>query len=110
MAEHDKSTAEHVELTEPTNLEAQPAIPDKAYYDGERAPEARGRDVSEVSKGYWYSPRFLGSMAAIGLGFCGGTGGYALIAPVLTDINNDLGPSPNITCKSSTRVVRFDDV
>ncbi|KAK5108469.1 hypothetical protein LTR62_008287 [Meristemomyces frigidus] len=41
--------------------------------------------------------RFLGSMAAIGLGFCGGTGGYALIAPDLPLINEDLGPSPNIT-------------
>lgn len=66
------------------------------YDDDDRAPEARGRDAAEIDPAYWRSPRFLGSMAAIGLGFCGGTGGYALIAPVLNDINNDIGPSDNI--------------
>ena len=63
----------------------------------DRAPEARGRDSHNLAKDYWLSHRFLGSMAAIGLGFCGGTGGYALIAPVLTEINDELGPSDNIT-------------
>jgi hypothetical protein len=66
------------------------------YDDPDRAPEARGRDAESIDPGYWYSSRFLGSMAAIGLGFCGGTGGYALIAPVLNDINEDIGPSDNI--------------
>ena len=66
------------------------------YDDDDRAPEARGRNVETMGPAYWRSPRFLGSMAAISLGFCGGTGGYALIAPVLGDINNDLGPSDNI--------------
>lgn len=65
--------------------------------DDDRAPEARGRNADQFEPDYWRSRRFLGSMLAIGLGFCGGTGGYALIAPVLPQINDDLGPSPNIT-------------
>ena len=44
------------------------------YDDDDRAPEARGRGAEEFAREYWLSPRFLGSMAAIGLGFCGGTG------------------------------------
>jgi MFS family permease len=44
-------------------------------------------------------------MAAVGLRFCGGTGGYALIAPVLTDINEDIGPSANITWVSIVYVL-----
>lgn len=44
------------------------------YDDDDRAPEARGRDAEEIDRAYWVSPRFLGSMLAIGLGFCGGTG------------------------------------
>jgi len=65
--------------------------------DDDRAPEARGRNTDQFDKNYWRSWRFVGSMLAIGLGFCGGTGGFALIAPVLPQINDDLGPSPNIT-------------
>jgi len=65
--------------------------------DSERVPEARGRDSSGVPAGYWYSLSFIGSYCAIGFGFMGGTGGYALIAPLLGDINADIGPSVNIT-------------
>lgn len=66
-------------------------------FDDDRAPEARGRDLQEVPKGYWFSPLFLGSFLAIGCGFAAASGGFALIAPILGEINNDLGPSPNIT-------------
>lgn len=65
--------------------------------DSERVPEARGRDSGDVPKGYWYSSLFLGSYCAIGFGFMSATGGYALIAPILADINADIGPSTNIT-------------
>lgn len=64
--------------------------------DDDRTAAARGRTVDQMEQGYWKSWRFLGSMLAIGLGFAGGTGGFALIAPVLSTINNELGPSPNI--------------
>ncbi|OQV04628.1 hypothetical protein CLAIMM_09483 [Cladophialophora immunda] len=63
----------------------------------ERLPEARGRDVSEVPKGYWWSPGFLGSIMAIAFAMLGASGGFALIAPLLSDINADIGPSKNIT-------------
>jgi MFS family permease len=65
--------------------------------DDERAPEARGRDLNEVPKSYWVSPFFLGSYCAIGFGFASAIGGFALIAPLLADINEDIGPSPNFT-------------
>ncbi|KAK4952209.1 hypothetical protein LTR10_010131 [Elasticomyces elasticus] len=35
-------------------------------------------------------------MFAIGMAFMGGIGGYGLIAPILSEINADIGPSPNI--------------
>lgn len=63
----------------------------------ERAPEARGRDVSDVPMSYWFSPLFLGSFFAIGCGFAAATGGFALVAPLLGVINEDIGPSDNIT-------------
>ncbi|TKA78438.1 hypothetical protein B0A55_03049 [Friedmanniomyces simplex] len=100
MADTPKATAQHVEATEPGKIELQEASVrnEKLAYDNgdDRAPEARGRDASAIDRSYWRSARFLGSMAAIGLGFMGGTGGYALVAPVLSDIDADLGPSPNI--------------
>ena len=101
MADVTKPTTEHLEATEPGDIELQsPSITGEKLAeeddDDDRAPEARGRDASQIERSYWFSTRFLGSMAAIGLGFCGGTGGYALVAPVLNEINQDLGPSPNL--------------
>ncbi|KAK3648125.1 hypothetical protein LTR56_002604 [Elasticomyces elasticus] len=99
MADENKPTAHHVEATDDQIEMQQSSLTNEKFYDDdgdERVPEARGRDASAIDKSYWLSARFLGSMAAIGLGFCGGTGGYALVAPVLSDINEDLGPSPNI--------------
>ncbi|KAK3641236.1 hypothetical protein LTR56_011476 [Elasticomyces elasticus] len=99
MADENKPTAHHVEATDGQIEMQQSSLANEKFYDDdgdERVPEARGRDASAIDKSYWRSARFLGSMAAIGLGFCGGTGGYALVAPVLSDINEDLGPSPNI--------------
>ncbi len=103
MANDSKPTAQHLEAPSPNaDIELQQPHAQLAYNDldeddaDERAPEARGRDASSIDASYWRSARFLGSMAAIGLGFMGGTGGYALVAPVLSDINADLGPSPNI--------------
>ena len=80
MADGSKNEVEHTDnitATEDHSLEKGVSTYDKyrtEYDDDDRAPEARGRDVDEVAREYWLSPRFLGSMAAIGLGFCGGTG------------------------------------
>ena len=70
---------------------------DKMRFDDERVPEARGRDLDALPKSYWISPLFVGSYIAIGCGFAAATGGFALVAPLLTVINDDLGPSDNIT-------------
>lgn len=85
-----------------------PARPDGVTTD--RRAEAMGRDVEELPSGYFYSARFIGSycvsgihyekdwgklgvdgMQAIGLAFACGTGGFALVAPILTQINNSFG-------------------
>ncbi|KAJ6178953.1 hypothetical protein N7519_009414 [Penicillium mononematosum] len=63
------------------------------HVETDRVPEAMGREQAELPKGYFYSPYFIGSYCAIGVAFACGTGGYALVAPILTDINNDLGGS-----------------
>lgn len=83
-----------------SHLEAGPSSPIESElktYDNERVPEARGRDAAEVPSSYWRSPMFIGSYCAIGFGFMAATGGFALIAPLLGEINKELGPSENIT-------------
>ncbi|KAL2817763.1 hypothetical protein BDW59DRAFT_165809 [Aspergillus cavernicola] len=62
----------------------------------DRPPDDRGYLSSEVSKRYWISPAFLGIYSAMGFTFMGTLGGFALFAPLQSDINNDLGPSTNI--------------
>ncbi|OAG06772.1 MFS general substrate transporter [Paraphaeosphaeria sporulosa] len=62
----------------------------------DRAEEAKGRMSDVIDPKYWYSWRFLGSMFAVGMAFMGGIGGIALISPILANINEDIGPSPNI--------------
>ncbi|KAL2834391.1 fungal trichothecene efflux pump [Aspergillus cavernicola] len=64
--------------------------------NNDRAQEARGRDFSQVPKSYWISPSFIGTYSAMGLTFMGTVGGFALFAPVISDVNQDLGPSENI--------------
>lgn len=52
--------------------------------------------LDSVPKGYYYSPFFIGSFVAIGLGFWAGNSGFAYAAPILPIINADLGPDPNV--------------
>ncbi|KAF2261286.1 MFS general substrate transporter [Lojkania enalia] len=63
--------------------------------------DIKGRDFtvsdSELPKGYFTSANFLGSMFAIGLSFGCGVGGFGLAAPVLSFINADIGPDPNLS-------------
>lgn len=54
-------------------------------------------DEDELPKGYFRSARFLGSMFGIGAGLGAGTGSFTLIAPVLSFINADIGPSKDLT-------------
>ncbi|QKX58196.1 uncharacterized protein TRUGW13939_05317 [Talaromyces rugulosus] len=63
--------------------------------DSDRRPEAQGKDQAELPKGYFYSPSFIGSYCAIGVAFACGTGGFALVAPILSEISRDLGAQGN---------------
>ncbi len=53
-------------------------------------------DESDLPKGYFVSLPFLGSMLAIGISFACGVGGFAFAAPILSYINADIGPDPNL--------------
>ncbi|KAF2174164.1 hypothetical protein M409DRAFT_49030 [Zasmidium cellare ATCC 36951] len=64
--------------------------------DDDRADEAKGRNSDKIDKSYWLSINFIGTMFAVGMAFMGGIGGYGLIAPVLSQINEEIGPDPNI--------------
>lgn len=63
-------------------------------YDSD--PHGFTADEATLSSGYFYSPSFIGTMAATGLGLAAAVGGFGLAAPNLTLINNDIGPDPNI--------------
>ena len=56
-------------------------------------------DESSLPPGYFRSPFFLGSMTAIGLGLMAGVAGFGYAAPILTVINNDIGPVGICNCK-----------
>ncbi|KAB5540566.1 fungal trichothecene efflux pump [Coniochaeta sp. 2T2.1] len=53
-------------------------------------------DAEELPPGYFTSSFFLGSMAAISLGLVAGVSGFGYAAPILANINADIGPDPNI--------------
>merc|ERR1711881_499123 len=54
-------------------------------------------DLDNIPRGYYYSPAFLGTMFATGIGLAAATGAFGLAAPMLGIINNDIGPDPNIS-------------
>ncbi|KAL2832652.1 fungal trichothecene efflux pump [Aspergillus pseudoustus] len=90
--------------TQTLHLEEGPS-PQVLEHSDERTREAQGRDVSTVPKSYWISPSFIGTYSAMGLTFAGTVGGFALTAPIMSDINQDLGPSPNIVYASLMNVL-----
>jgi hypothetical protein len=49
-------------------------------------------ESDELPKGYFLSPRFLGTFVAVGMNLLSSTGGFALIAPVLGQIDVALSP------------------
>jgi predicted MFS family arabinose efflux permease len=58
-------------------------------------------ESDELPKGYFLSPRFIGTFFAVGMNLLSSTGGFALIAPVLAQIDIALSPpgqpSPSVT-------------
>lgn len=57
--------------------------------------------------GYFRSKFFIGTMAGIGLGLMAGVAGYAYVAPILSIINEDIGPvgSPIISPSHPSRII-----
>ncbi|EON97829.1 putative trichothecene efflux pump protein [Phaeoacremonium minimum UCRPA7] len=53
-------------------------------------------DEHALPPGYFRSRFFIGSMTGIGLGLMAGVAGFAYAAPILSIINADIGPDPNI--------------
>lgn len=62
--------------------------------------EATGKHFSiddvDLPEGYFKSLYFWGSMVSIGLSVACGVAGFSLVAPILSLINADIGPSPDI--------------
>lgn len=54
-------------------------------------------DDTSLPKGYFTSQYFLGSMLAIGLSVMCGVAGFSFIAPLLSFVNADIGPSDDLT-------------
>jgi len=49
-------------------------------------------DENSLPPGYFRSSFFLGTMTAIGLGLMAGVAGFGYAAPILSIINDDIGP------------------
>ena len=108
---HD-ATMEEVEVisrisatTDPDVEKAKSGGLDLMLVDTERAPEARGHLASQFDRSYWFSPAYIGSYIAVVLAANAGIGGFSLAAPDLSIINNDIGPSPNITWVSLVWII-----
>ncbi|CAK7200047.1 hypothetical protein SEUCBS139899_002735 [Sporothrix eucalyptigena] len=100
MADVEKSAHAGDEITPAGHHEQQ--LPHQLYNDSSDEHEAVGGarfdvDEAELPPGYFKSRFFLGTMLAIGLGLTGGVAGFGYAAPILTTINDDIGPSANIT-------------
>lgn len=89
--------ASDLEKMDTNHDDMKPEVLDLMMIDTERVPEARGKTMADVSWKYWLSPLFLGSYIAVLMSAIAGIGGFSLIIPLLGNINNDIGPSNNIT-------------
>jgi hypothetical protein len=68
--------------------------------------DATGKDFTidevDLPDGYFRSLYFWGSMVSIGLSVACGVAGFSFVAPILSFINADIGPSADITWVSLT--------
>ncbi|ERT01155.1 hypothetical protein HMPREF1624_02396 [Sporothrix schenckii ATCC 58251] len=100
MADVEK-TSHSAEEISPASHHEQHQPQDATYQGSSDEHEAVGGarfdvDEGDLPPGYFKSRFFLGTMLAIGLGLTGGVAGFGFAAPILTTINNDIGPSANI--------------
>ncbi|CAH0030520.1 unnamed protein product [Clonostachys rhizophaga] len=73
-----------------------PSGPDNADQSQKDEDNTFEVDQDSLPPGYFTSPFFIGTMAGIGLGLMAGVAGYGYAAPILTIINNDIGPDGNV--------------
>ena len=88
MAKHTeppKSKLQELELARATSEE----LEDIKYSD------ALATDARDVEEGYFLSPRLIGAMSGISLSTVASYWGFSPAAAVITEINADIGPSPN---------------
>lgn len=97
MSSGETKPADAMEIEDARIKPAPAADIDRMMVNDERAPEARGAVADTVPRSYWYSWQFVGTFAAIILAKDAGSGGFSLAAPVLADINKQIGPDPDIT-------------
>ncbi|KAN0099069.1 MFS general substrate transporter [Hyaloscypha variabilis] len=87
MSHHPSSDAEAIASTTPPEKDGSDAvITELVPFD---------IDSQDLPKGYFYSPLFLGTLAAAGLSLMAGAGTFGLASPLLGTINADIGPNPN---------------
>ncbi|CAK7240395.1 MAG: hypothetical protein STHCBS139747_001834 [Sporothrix thermara] len=102
MADIEKTAYNRNEVTPASHLEDRtcPPLEMKSNDSSDNHEDVGGCrfdvDEHELPPGYFTSRFFLGTMLAIGLGLTGGVAGFGFAAPILTTINADIGPSPNI--------------
>ncbi|OAA57412.1 Fungal trichothecene efflux pump [Niveomyces insectorum RCEF 264] len=63
---------------------------------GHHHPAAALNDIDELPRSYYYSARFIGTSFAIAFNLLASTGGFAMVAPILSAIDADIGPGPVI--------------
>ncbi|KAJ3962692.1 hypothetical protein N0V92_000586 [Colletotrichum tropicale] len=56
----------------------------------------RKGELFEAGQEYFLSKNYIGSLTAIGLAGMAGIGAFSLIAPILTSVNESIGPDSNI--------------
>lgn len=70
-------------------------------HHGSNDPIGFQTDEDHLPPGYYRSPFFIGTLAAISIGFAAGVGGFGLIAPILLVVNADIGPVRLLYLKST---------
>lgn len=68
---------------------------DASYHDGLQA-QGFATESHDMPPGYFTSFYFIGSFTATGMNLMASTAGFALVAPVIGQINEAIGPSPSI--------------
>jgi len=98
MTDSSKPETAHAETEQPDTDTTQANL-------GQHQDETLAIDGHGLPKGYFYSPFFIGTMAALCVNLAAGVGGFALLAPIIAQINTDIGPSNNIVWVALTYTV-----